>query len=104
LKEATAKDFLARSPDEQAAFLLALGRTDTVEAAAALRSILRRRSLFGRSRVQEARVLAVAGLAVMTRPEAFETLRSGARSPKRTVATACAEALKQFNRLRGGAQ
>jgi hypothetical protein len=104
IKETTAKDFLARSSDEKAAFFLALGRTDTVEAAAALSSILRRRSLFGRDRVREARLLAVAGLAAMTRPEALETLRNGAGSSKRAVAEACVEALKRFDQLREGAK
>jgi hypothetical protein len=102
VKETASKNFLARSADEQGVFFLALGRTDTVEAAAALRSILRRRSLFGRARIQEARVLAVAGLAVMTRPEAVGTLQHGARSSKRAVAEACAEALKRFEGLREG--
>jgi hypothetical protein len=104
LKETTAKDFLARSSDEKAVFFLALGRTDTAEAAAALGSILRRRSPFGRDRVREIRLLAVAGLAVMTRPEAVETLRNGAASSKRAIAEACAAALKRSEPGRGAAE
>jgi len=104
IRETTAKDFLARSSDEKASFLLALGRADTLEAAEALRSILQRRSLFGRDRVRELRLLAVAGLAVMTRPEAVEILRNGAGSSKRDFAEACAEALKQIDQPRGGAE
>ena len=102
ISETKAKDFPARSSDEKAAILLALGRTDTLEAAASLRSILRRRNLFGRDRVREMRLLAVAGLAVMTRSEAIETLQNGARSSKRAVAEACAEVLKRFEGLREG--
>jgi len=94
LKEALGKSFHDRSPAEKEALLTALGRTNTSEAAAVLRTLLLKKRLFSRERVRKTRLLAVTGLAAMTIPDALETLRIGAGNSKPTISAACAQALR----------
>ncbi|MBN1939170.1 MAG: HEAT repeat domain-containing protein [Candidatus Aminicenantes bacterium] len=89
------KAFLARSSIERGTLLLAVGRSNTAEAAEALKNLVRKRRLFGRERLQETRLLAVAGLAAMKIPAAREALQAGSQVGNQAVATACAQALRK---------
>ncbi|MCK7477432.1 MAG: hypothetical protein M0C28_08040 [Candidatus Moduliflexus flocculans] len=55
------KAFLARSSIERGTLLLAVGRSNTAEAAEILKNLVRKKRLFGGERLQETRLLAVAG-------------------------------------------
>ena len=89
------KEFLARSSIERGTMLLAVGRSNTPEAAEVLKALVRKKRLFGGERLQETRLLAVAGLSAMKIPEAREALAAGAQVSNQAVATACAQALRK---------
>jgi hypothetical protein len=95
LQLVSSKAFLARSSAERGTLLLAVGRSNTVEAAEVLKALVRKKRLFGGERLQETRLLAVAGLASMKIPEAREALIAGSQVSNQAVATACAQALRK---------
>jgi len=97
------KEFLARSSAERGMILQAIGRSNTPEAAAALKTLILKKRFFGGERHRETRLLAVAGLAVMKIPEARDALTAGAEISNQAVATACAQALKRRGDKRGEA-
>ncbi len=95
LQVVQSKAFLARSSIERGTLLLAIGRSNTAEAAEALKNLVRKKRLFGGERLQETRLLAVAGLAAMKIPAAREALQAGSQVGNQAVATACAQALRK---------
>jgi len=94
------KAFLARSSIERGTLLLAVGRSNTAEAAEILKNLVRKKRLFGGERLQETRLLAVAGLAAMKIPAAREALQAGSQVGNQAVATACSQALRKRSEWR----
>ncbi|MGZ5468258.1 MAG: HEAT repeat domain-containing protein, partial [Candidatus Aminicenantales bacterium] len=93
LREASSREFQAKSLKEKEALLAFLGRTQSPEALEFLRRTLRRAPLFGSKRLLEIRLAAVAGLESMGTEEALDALQKGAIGRTKKVREACAAAL-----------
>ena len=89
------KSFLKRGPEEIAAFLDFLGRTNSPEALSFLRRILLKPRLVSSPKQTGIRLCAVSALARMELPEAREILRAGAGRRHRKIREACLRALRQ---------
>jgi HEAT repeat protein len=93
LREASTRDFQAKSLKEKSAILSFLGRTRSPEAVEFLRRTLERAPFFGSKRVLEMRLAAVAGLESMGTEEALGVLQKGAIGRTKKVREACTAAL-----------
>lgn len=93
LREASSREFQAKSLKEKEALLAFLGRTQSPEALEFLRRTLRRAPLFGSKRLLELRLAAVSGLESMATEEALDALQKGAIGRTKKVREACAAAL-----------
>jgi HEAT repeat protein len=93
LREASAREFRAKSLKEREALLAFLGRTRSPEALEFLRRTLLRAPLFASKAVLEFRLAAVAGLESMATDEAVGVLQKGALGRTKKVREACAAAL-----------
>lgn len=93
LREASSREFLAKSLKEKEALLAFLGRTRSPEALEFLRRTLRRAPFFASKRLLELRLAAVAGLEGMGTEQAQEALQKGAIGRTRKVREACTAAL-----------
>jgi HEAT repeat protein len=96
LREASGREFQAKSLKEKEALLSFLGRTRSPEALEFLSRTLQRSSLFGTKRLLEVRLAAVAGLESMGNEGAREALQRGALGRKRSVREACRAALERL--------
>ena len=102
LREASGREFLAKSSREKEAVLTFLGRTRTTEALGFLGRTLLRSPLIGSTRLLEMRLAAAAGLESMGTPDAVEVLRKGAAGRTRKVREACEAALQRLSRQGSG--
>jgi len=93
LRLASEKSFPKRGPEEIAAFLDFLGRSNSRDALSFLRRILLRPTLVSRPKQIEIRLCAVSALARMELPEAREVLRAGAGRRHKKIREACLRAL-----------
>jgi len=96
LKIVAPKKFHGKTPAEKTALLKALGRSRAVEGSDLLAKILQTSTLFGRRRVRETRLGAVAGLEANGGPAAIEALRTSARRSSGKIKMACREALEKL--------
>jgi HEAT repeat protein len=93
LREASAREFQAKSLKEKEALLSFLGRTRSAEALEFLSRTLLKAPLLGSKRRLELRLAAVAGLESMGTEEALDALRKGAIGRPQKVREACAASL-----------
>ena len=93
VRDASTREFRAKSMKEKSAILSFLGRTRTPEALDFLRRTLQRPPLFGSKRVLEMRLAAVAGLESMGTEEALDVLQKGTIGRTKKVREACTAAL-----------
>jgi len=93
LREASGREFQAKSLKEKEALLAFLGRTRSAEALDFLRGTLLKSGLFASKRRLEARLAAVAGLESMATEEAVRALQKGALGRTKKIREACEAAL-----------
>ena len=93
LREASSREFLAKSLKEKEALLAFLGRTRSPEAFEFLRRTLGRAPFLASKKLLELRLAAVAGLESMGTEQAQEALQKGAIGRTRRVREACTAAL-----------
>jgi len=93
IQSASRKKFLKKSSTEKAAFLKAIGRSGSAEAAAFLGTVALKPTLVERRRRRELRLAAVAALEAHGGPEARDVLRTAARRGSRRTKAASREAL-----------
>jgi hypothetical protein len=96
LREASSREFQAKSPEEKEALLAFLGRTRSPEALEFLSRTLRRAPLFGSKKLLELRLAAIAGLENMATEEARDALQKGAIGRTKRVREACSAALARM--------
>ena len=102
IQEAQRKKFARKSPGEKGAFLKAIGRSGSADAAAFLGTVAFKRASLDRRRIRETRLAAVAALEAHAGPEAVEVLRNAARRGSKRVKAASREALVRLGEARGG--
>ena len=93
IQSASRKKFLKKSSTEKAAFLKAIGRSGSAEAAAFLGTVALKPTFVERRRRREIRLAAVAALEAHGGPEARDGLRTAARRGPRRIKAASREAL-----------
>jgi len=93
VRDASAREFQAKSLKEKEAILSFLGRTRSPEALEFLRRMLERAPIFASKRILEMRLAAVAGLQSMRTEEALGVLQKGAIGRTKKVREACTAAL-----------
>lgn len=96
LTEITTKDFLQRSSIEKKEFFHILGEAGGKQVEEILIKILRKKSLFKRSRNDEMRALAAMALGIMKSREALPYLEKGSNSKHRGLKDACLEAVRMI--------
>ncbi len=102
IAEAGSRAFREKSLKEKQAILAFLGRTRQEEALAFLGQTLTRRTLWLPAKTKEMKLAAVAGLESMDTDEAAGMLEKGARSTRKGVREACAQALARRARKKTG--
>ncbi len=93
LREASGREFQAKSLKEKEALLAYLGRTRSAEALEFLSGTLLKSGLFASKKRLEARLAAVAGLESMATDEAVQALQKGVLGRTKKVREACEAAL-----------
>jgi HEAT repeat protein len=101
IQSASRKNFLKKSSAEKAAFLMAIGRSGSAQAAAFLKTMALKPALVERRRIRETRLAAVAALEAHGGPEAIEPLQSAARRGSRRVKAASRAALLRLKSAPG---
>ncbi len=96
LQLAQEKDFKKRGKLEKKALLNFLAGTKSPEVSALLRSILKKWSIFSRSKQTETRLCAVSALEAMATPGAVDIIEEGTKIRNRIVRQACKLALSKI--------
>ncbi len=96
LRLAQEKGFRDRTKLEKKAILHFLASTETAEVVTLLRSMLKKRRIFSRSKNTETRLCAASALEAMATPEAVSVLNEGAKLRNRTIRKACKRALRNI--------
>jgi len=90
------KDFRDRLKQEKKALLEYLADSNSQEASMLLRSLLKKRSIFKKSKQNETRLCAVPALQKMGNREARKILKEGARLRNKAIQVACKLALRKI--------
>jgi HEAT repeat protein len=101
IQSASRKKFLMKSSAEKAAFLKAIGRSGSANAAAFLGTVALKPAIVEGRRRREARLAAVAGLEAHGGTEAIDVLRNAARRGPRRVKAASRIALARLKPAHG---
>lgn len=96
ITEVNKKDFLQRSPSEKKEFFHILGENGGGQVEEILIKIIRRKSIFRKSRNDEMRALAALALGIMKAKDALPYLKRALESKNRTLKEACVEAMRRI--------
>jgi HEAT repeat protein len=96
LLEVNKKDFLQRAPSEKKEFFYVLGENGGKQVEEVLIKILKRKSLFRKSRNDEMRALAALSLGIMKSKEAVPYLEKTSESKNRNLKEASEEAIRRI--------
>jgi HEAT repeat protein len=90
------KNFKERLKKEKKALLEYLAQTQSQEVSALFRSIIKKWSLFNKSKQNETRLCAIPALEKMANPEAKRILEEGAKSRNKTIRMTCSLSLRKI--------
>lgn len=93
MQVAQQKDFKDRNRLEKKAYLTFLASTKSAEVNDFLRSILKKRSIFTRTKLNETRLCVVSALEAAATREALEILKEGAKIRNKAIRSACKRTL-----------
>ncbi len=96
IRIAEKRNFKERSKSEKRALLEYLAETQSQEVSVLLRSIMKRWSIFNKTKQNETRLCAVPALEKMANPEARSILEEGAKSRNKFIRKACCLSLRKI--------